>query len=88
MFAYRYMEEGTRRVAFTPDAGGRCLPVGGSVWLFAGPVDLDPRRAGRSPTIDIPPRVPAPQVKAGFLHKGYFLWPDDADPGEPRSFMP
>lgn len=74
------MEEGTNRVAYTRDAGGRSLPAQGSVWLFSGSVDLDPPGASD-------PKVPALQMKAELLRKGYFLWPDDAEPGEPRSFM-
>jgi hypothetical protein len=85
MLAYRYLEEGTRRVAFTRDAGGARLPVQGSVWLFAGPVELDrpdpphaPDHAG----------VRAVEVKTEILRKGYFLWPDDAAPlDEPRTFQ-
>ena len=73
MIAYRHMEEGTSRLAYTRDAGGRRLPVQGSVWLFLGAVDLDPQGAPD-------PRMPARQIKAELLRKGYFLWPDDAQP--------
>jgi len=67
------MEEGTDRLAYTRDAGGRRLPARGVVWLFVGSIDLDPPGAGD-------PDIPAQQIKAELLRKGYFLWPDDAAP--------
>lgn len=78
MRAYRHLEEGTSCVAYTRDAGGEHLPVRGSVWLFAGPIELDP------PAGD--PAVPSRAVKAGLLRRGYFLWPEDLVPAEPRAF--
>jgi len=67
---YRYMEEDTSRYALTRDVGGSRLPAHGAVWLYVGPVQLSDReRVGR--------------VKTEILKKGYYLWPDDA---EPRSF--
>jgi hypothetical protein len=63
---YRYLEEDTARFALTRDVGGSRLPVHGAVWLYTGPVRLDPRtRSSR--------------VKAEILKKGYYLWPDDAE---------
>ena len=80
MRAYRHLEEGARCVAYTRDPGGVRLPVRGSVWLFAGSVDLD-RRGG------LDPDLPTQALKAALLRQGYFLWPEeDAAPAEPRAF--
>src|SRR5205823_11203593 len=79
--AYRYLEEGTSRVAFTRDAGGRRLPVMGAVWLFAGAVELE----GGAPATATPATrgravADAASIMGEILRKGYFLWPDDAAP--------
>jgi hypothetical protein len=62
---YRYLEEETSRFALTRDVGGAALPAFGAVWLYAGAEDL-----GAYPA----------RVKSEILKKGYYLWPDDAEP--------
>lgn len=74
MRVHRFLEEDTTRFALTPDVGGHSLPVRGSVWLYAGTARLE--AAGPPPA----------SVRAQFLRKGYFLWPEDDVPPEPRSF--
>jgi hypothetical protein len=73
---YRFLEEDTARFALTTDAGGARLPARGSVWLFVG--REEPGRPDR-------PRGDPTEVATAILHKGYYLWPEDAG-GEPRTF--
>jgi hypothetical protein len=70
---YRFQEEDTSRFALTRDRGGARLPVEGSVWRYAGPLDLDePELVGAT--------LQRTRVAEAILKKGCFIWPDDSGP--------
>jgi hypothetical protein len=70
MRGYRFEEEDTGRFALTRDAAGPRLPALGSVWRFAGPLEIEAQGVlvGAKPG----------NIREAILEKGYFLWPDDA----------
>jgi hypothetical protein len=69
---YRFEEEDTGRFAVTRDQGGARLPRIGCVWRLAGSVELGALAAERG--------IKPAAISAAILSKGYFLWPDDAEP--------
>lgn len=73
MRGYRFEEEDTGRFALTRDKAGSRLPVIGSVWRFAGSVEIEAESDFA--------RLELNRIKEAILQKGYFLWPDDSGDG-------
>ena len=67
MHLYKFVEDGTGRLAFAADAPGEALPKGGREWRAHGAVDPD--REGMSLGVS------GLEMAAAVREHGVFLWP-------------